>query len=91
MMSPGFLRRLFGGYDRTTADPPARLTAEEAERIARDDAAGHWQASELVLRDRQVENGRVLWQFWTATIGSSLEVDVDDTTGGPTVRRFGGR
>lgn len=78
------------GHRRRPDEPPARPTRDEATAIARGAVTGHWSPERLIPLRREVEGGRLLWKFRTATIGSSLEVEVDDATGEPTVRWFGG-
>ena len=85
----GLLSRLFGRGDGR-AGAPTRLTSEEAARIARDAAIGSPLVDLLVANGVAVEHGRLVWRFWTATRGSSLDVTVDDATGVPNVQeRFG--
>ncbi len=89
-MARSLLDRLLG---RNGASPPedARLSQSEAAAIARRAAAGTLYEDRLILQGAWREGGRLLWHFWTATIGSGMTVTVDDATGEPTVHQFHGR
>lgn len=87
-MSDGFFDRLFGKR-KVMAEP--RLSAAEAERIARNAAGDSYLVDLLVMQGPEESNGRVVWHLVTPTRGAMLSVLVDDATGAAEVSRHPGR
>jgi hypothetical protein len=84
--------RLRSWLGRSDAEPPSRLSKEDALRIAREGASATHDVRLLTLVRRDVRAGRVVWVVSEAVIGSALVVEVDDATGDViAVRRTGGR
>ena len=74
----GFIRSLFGGNEPT---PAGRLSAAEARTLAERAAAGQPDAGLLKLATLGERDGRQVWFVQTATVGSALEVVIDDLSG----------
>lgn len=84
--------RLRDWLGRSTADPPSRLSKQDALCIARARAAIDHDVQLLDLVQRDVRAGRIVWVVSEAVIGSALVVEIDDATSSVmTMRRTGGR
>jgi uncharacterized membrane protein YkoI len=74
-----FLARLLG--KKPTRPPPSRLSSDEAIAIARRAVAGDPVAEDLALAKFELRSGKAVWVVSSATVGSMLEISIDDATG----------
>lgn len=68
-----------------------RLDEAEALRLAEAAAGDVLAGRTLVLQRLASEPDRLVWHFWTATIGSGVLVEVDDASGDVRVHSMSGR
>lgn len=75
------VRRLVGRSDGASeARPALRLNEGEALRLASVAAGKFLTGTPLVLNGIEDEGGRIVWRFWTPTIGRQVWATVDDLT-----------
>jgi len=76
------LHRWFGTR-QDTKSPKAqpRLNEEEVLAIARDVASEYPGCESLSMATFEEQSGTLIWSVSSLTIGSSLHVSIDDTTG----------
>lgn len=73
-----FISRWLSGK---TANIQTRLSADEALAIARSATSGDSMSQHLARTTVEERSGSVVWIVSSATVGSMIEVSIDDATG----------